>query len=139
MTLGHGCPVFETGRHVEQTMTENSRPIDSPGSVVHHIAEIANASNSRGHRKYWGSFQWFYWYCITPPVYPDARCAPNRRMLYGGVIPVPRMCIVCEKVHITSETCGREKPESRGRDSTVRRDDGYKLQQARNMGMFDDI
>jgi len=112
----------------------------APGIAVDLIKHQTGITGHRGRYRYWDSFDWFCWYCVIPPVYPTFSRGPHHPVLrhpFSSGIQEP--CIVCGKIHNTSEDCGREPRERRMRDATVRRDDGYKLIQAKNMGMFDDI
>lgn len=51
----------------------------------------------------------------------------------------PKRCVACGKHHKTSDICGREEPEHQYRDCVPRRHDGYSLERAKNMGMFEDV
>jgi len=114
----------------------------TPGRAVGNIKHQTGITGNRGQYKYWASFDWFSWYCVTPPVTPlfaRGPHAPVDRRIFGREIKDEKLCIVCGEVHKTSDECCREPRERRMRDATVRRDDGYKLIQAENMGMFNDI
>lgn len=82
------------------------------------------------------SFEVMLQYCVTPPVTPKWK---QERYPYSGSGPVrPRLCIVCGRLHVTSQDCGRERPEIEFRTSIQRQHDGYSLQRAANMGCFQD-
>ncbi len=113
---------------------------DAPGFVVGWIANRTEVKSNLGKYKWFRSFDWFKWYCVTPPVYPVHVWTPNPEYKKYEVItgPEPKLCCACGKVHITSEVCGVEQCEIVLRDSTVRKDDGYKLLMAKGMGCFDE-
>lgn len=118
---------------------------DCPGKAVNWIKRQTGVKGNRGRFRYFRSWDWFCWYCVTPPVIPPWEYDPQTRATnealakWGEVRP--ERCIVCGKVHITSEDCGREPPERKTQNEKegFRQDDGYKLQAAENMGLFDDV
>lgn len=74
-------------------------------------------------------------YCPTPPVIPPY--GPND-FREGAIYCIKSPCIVCGGNHTKHVDCGREPSAGTRRTAIVRRDDGYKLEQARNMGLFDE-
>lgn len=116
----------------------NRKSDHSPGEAVLHVLASSGKSPAAYH-SYRRPMWYFTRYCLTPPVYPTWVQPRDKYRNRGGTTPVPRLCIACGKVHITSEDCGRERPEPTRRTSVPRRHDGYTLQQARNMGLLDDV
>jgi hypothetical protein len=59
--------------------------------------------------KLWLTFEVAIRYCGVPPVLPSRPEPPNT----DADEPTPRheeLCIVCGRVHVTSEHCGRQSP-----------------------------
>ena len=89
-------------------------------------------------------------YAITPPIFPPGPLrvwagvtkycySPNPQALTWRTA-LPRKCIACGRIHVTSEDCPiPEPPEVVERGVHTRPDNGYKLLQAAGMGCFDDV
>ena len=85
-------------------------------------------------------------FCGVPPVIPpfDPVKANQEHWRKHGTSHVrlgAETCIVCGKVHVTSETCGREpieRKEQNERELGGQPHYGHKLAVARDMGFFSD-
>ena len=110
----------------------------APGYVAGYIRGLAGKHTSAGRFKYFQAWDWFCWYCVTPPITPYWTRPKQSLDPQNNEVKREQSCIVCGQVHNTSDDCGREPPERSGRDSMPRRDDGYKLIQARNIGALEE-
>lgn len=73
---------------------------------------------------------------VLPVITPEAQAAV-RGYLWGKYVGQER-CIVCGRIHVTSEVCGREPPEVSPREGLYH-NEAMKLEWARAHGMFDDV
>ena len=118
-------------------------------SALYCVHSMAEAKGKKGrYLAYRRPFDEHCDYCLTPPITPPINFralswnSPLSKREGGetiGLVPKPRLCIVCGRVHITSQDCPIPEPhEVHHRDSVPRRHDGYTLQRARNMGVITD-
>lgn len=83
-------------------------------------------------------------YCGVPPVIPYFDIEALYKLLrkgYGEVELKERMCIVCGKIHLTSQPCGKEPSERKSIDEYELdkfNHYGHKLSIAKSMGFFED-